>query len=299
MADGHTKAVTSEARTNSQHTKGNRVEPPHWDEPFGSVVDRDVIVAGGADVASYLQGQLTQDVVGLDVGQVAWSLILKPQGKVSSWFRVTRASADTYELDLTAGDGVDALHRLEQFKLRVDVQFDLQTVPMVAVRGGEVPGGRPVGWVHGRGTDLIGHATVPSGVRLAEPDELEVWRIAAGMPRIGAELTEDTIPAEVPGLVPASVSFDKGCYVGQELVARIDSRGASTPRTVRRFVASAPVNVGDRVVVGGDEVGAVTSAAAYPGGSVALASVKRSADLSASFSIGDGPALLIDRPQSD
>ncbi len=269
------------------------MELPQWDEPFAVVTDRDVIVGTGDDVTTYLQGQLSQDVAALDIGQVAWSLILKPQGKVASWFRVTRTAGDIYELDLTAGDGPEALQRLNQFKIRVAVEFELQTLPMVAVRAAEVANGRPLGWVHGAGTDLIGHSDVPDGIREGEPQELEMWRIVAGIPQLGAELTEDTIPAEVPGLVEASVSFNKGCYVGQELVARIDSRGASTPRTVRRLLTVNGVSRGDAVVVDGAEAGTVTSAASGGGVSVVLASVRRSADLAGQFMVGGSPARLI------
>ncbi len=266
---------------------------PSWPEPFAAVVDRDMILVEGADAAAYLQGQCSQDVVAMDVGQVAWSLLLEPQGKVNTWFRVTRVRPDQFELDIDAGFGVDALHRLERFKLRTKVDFELTTHPMVSVRAGTVEGGRDLGWGHFRGTDLLGDTTVPDGVRVAEPIELEAWRIVAGMPKMGAELIEKTIPAEIPHLVEESVSFTKGCYVGQELVARIDSRGASTPRKVCRLFTPAVVSPGDPVHAGGDQVGTVTSAAEVLGGSVALASIVRSADPEGPFELGGSPASAL------
>ena len=68
-----------------------------------------------------------------------------------------------------------------------------------------------------------------------DPAEYEAVRIAAGIPRMGAELTDKTIPGET-GLIELTVSFTKGCYTGQELVARIDSRGGNVPRHLRRLV---------------------------------------------------------------
>jgi folate-binding protein YgfZ len=75
-------------------------------------------------------------------------------------------------------------------------------------------------------------------------DDYEAVRIEAGFPRHGAELDERTIPAEA-GLVEASVSFTKGCYTGQELVARIDSRGSNVPRHLRGLLLSGPAAPGD------------------------------------------------------
>src|SRR5690348_12569745 len=63
-------------------------------------LDRDVIRAAGPDAVSYLQGQLSQDVDGLEVGRSAWSLVLQPQGKVDAWMRVTRVASDEFLLDL-------------------------------------------------------------------------------------------------------------------------------------------------------------------------------------------------------
>ena len=90
---------------------------------------------------------------------------------------------------------------------------------------------------------------------------------------MGAELTEDTIPAE-SGVVDRSVSFTKGCYTGQELVARIDSRGGNVPKRLRLVVGGAALTPGASVMVADDEVGTVTSAV----GGVGLAYIRRSVD---------------------
>ena len=117
--------------------------------------------------------------------------------------------------------------------------------------------------------DLTPVPPVPS----VAPETYERYRIAHGIPAMGAELTEDTIPAEAgQWLIDASVSFTKGCYTGQELVARIDSRGGNVPRPVRLLVVEgdAPVVPGADVRVDGQSVGTVTSStpplsAGHPG----------------------------------
>src|SRR5690606_32740692 len=81
----------------------------------------------------------------------------------------------------------------------------------------------PLDWGAEVGVDLFGPSVaLPDGVAEGGPDDLEQWRVRVAMPRMGAELDESTIPAEA-GVVDRSVSFTKGCYTGQELVARVDS----------------------------------------------------------------------------
>jgi aminomethyltransferase len=108
----------------------------------------------------------------------------------------------------------------------------------------------------------------------------EVVRIEAGVPTMGAELTERTIPAEA-GIVERTVSFTKGCFTGQELVARIDSRAGKVPRHLRGVVlADAAAPAGAALMLDGQQVGQLTSAAATPnGGAVALAYVKRGVEV--------------------
>jgi folate-binding protein YgfZ len=107
---------------------------------------------------------------------------------------------------------------------------------------------------------------------------LEVARIEAGIPHMGAELNEKTIPAET-GLVPRTVSFTKGCYTGQELVARIDSRGGHVPRHLRLVTLDTLAPVGATVFSEDKKAGALTSVAAHPrGGAVGLAYLSRDVD---------------------
>ncbi|MGF1597327.1 MAG: YgfZ/GcvT domain-containing protein [Acidimicrobiales bacterium] len=252
---------------------------------------RDVIEASGPDAATYLHGQLSQDVVGLAIGGSAPTLLLQPQGKVDAWLRITRLDESTFWLDVDPGYGDAAMARLERFKLRVDAQLALTERPMVALRGpaalSAAEAGLPAGNVTVAplgsgvvGLDLLGpDAAVPEDVDEGPAEALEVLRIRHAVPAMGAELDGDTIPAAA-GIVPTSVDFTKGCYVGQELVARIDSRGNNTPTRlhVLRLVGP-PVAAGTDLVLAGEVIGRLTSAVAVDGGSVGLGYIKRGVDV--------------------
>jgi tRNA-modifying protein YgfZ len=234
---------------------------------------RDVIVARGPDTGTYLQGQLSQDVAALPVGGSTHAFLLEPQGKVVAWLRATRTDDGEMVLDLDAGFSGAVVERLERFKIRTDCSFETVDWECVAVRGPKVgdAGSSPptskvrisVSWPGMTGFDLLGPSvTGPDDLRECGLDAFETVRIEAGVPRMGAELTEKTMPHEVGRwVVDESVSFTKGCYTGQELVYRIDSRGGNVPRHLRGVVVGTNVipPVGAEVRVAGKTVGALTS----------------------------------------
>ena len=198
----------------------------------------------GPDAVAYLQGQLSQDVEDLDAGSTGWSFLLQPTGKVDAWLRVTRTASDEVVLDADGGHGDAVVARLRRFLLRTKADIDLVAWKAVALRGpgavtaaGDAPAELrvPAGWPGVEGADLLGpDVAVPAGLVTVGLDAYESLRIRAGVPALGAELTEATIPAEAGQWVIAeSVDFTKGCFTGQELVARIDSRGGHVPRLVR------------------------------------------------------------------
>jgi folate-binding protein YgfZ len=254
---------------------------------------RDVVRAEGPDTAAFLQGQLSQDVEQLPVGESAWSFLLQPQGKVDAWLRVFRATDDRFELDVDEGWGDAVLARLERFKLRTRCELSLErSVPVLAVRGATLDGARPTGWPGLDGGDRFGDDEPPAGATELDPDGYDALRIGHGVPAMGAELTEDTIPAEAgQWVVDASVSFTKGCFTGQELVARIDSRGGNVPRHLRVLDVDGPAPAaGTDLLLDGAVVGRITSAT----GSVALAYVKRSVAPPATLTAGEGgPAATL------
>jgi folate-binding protein YgfZ len=254
--------------------------------PYASRITRDVVRVSGPDAATFLQGQLSQDVVDLAVGATVWSFVLQPQGKVDAWVRVHRTATDDFALDVDAGFGAAVCTRLERFKLRTacDIIVD-DAVPTVALRGAAYGRGLPCGWPGMEGVDLIGDDGLPDdlppGTLELDGEAYDGLRIATGVPRMGTELTDSTIPAEVgQWVVDASIDFTKGCFTGQELVARIDSRGGNVPRRLRGFTTEAvPPASGADVVVDGAVVGTVTSSAiGADGHTVGLALVKRAVD---------------------
>jgi folate-binding protein YgfZ len=282
-------------------------------------LDRDVLLVSGPDATTYLQGQCSQDVAGLGVGATAEALLLSPQGKLDAFLRVTRTGADEFVLDTDPGFGQVVKARLERFRLRVKVDIEPQSWQCLAVRGPEALQPEvvsaetaadpsilrlPVDWPGFAGFDLLGPATgeadaesdvdawvVDTVVRCGH-DAFEAARIEAGLPVNGRELTEATIAAEA-GLVERTVSFDKGCFTGQELVARLDSRGSKVARKLAGLVVGAggggdsgeepdagalpPVGAAVWTSDGEHEVGQLSSVAWSPhfGAPVALATLHR------------------------
>lgn len=267
-------------------------------DPFIASISRDVIVVTGPDTETFLHGQLSQDIVGLAVGDAGWSFVLQPQGKVDAWVRVHRAGDGEVRLDVDAGFGEAVLARLERFKLRTRCDLTLdRAVGMLAVRHAPVATALASGWPDVVGGDVVG-ASPHDAARLGldrdvlhyDSEAFAAERISAGVPAMGAELTEDTIPAEIgQWIIDLSVSFIKGCFTGQELVARIDSRGGNVPRHLRMFTTrDLPPGPGSAVTIDGRSVGVVTSSAVGAwGDSVGLALVHRSVTVPVEATVGD------------
>lgn len=239
----------------------------------GAPVGRDVVRVGGPDAPGYLQGQVSQDVDSLDVGSTARTFVLQPNGKVDAWARVTRTGDEEFVLDVDHG-GEALVARLRRFLLRTRADVDRLDWHCVALRGpgaSEVGLGAtnadlsiPAGWPGIDGVCLLGPtADLPIGVVAVGSADIEALRIEAGVPATGRELTERTIPAEAgQWIIDSSVSFTKGCFTGQELVARIDSRGGNVPRHLRGVIVEGTdvPPAGATIEVGGDRVGTITSA---------------------------------------
>ncbi len=275
-----------------------------------ALVPRDAVRTTGADAAAFLQGQISQDIEAVEPGDSAWSLVLAPQGKVDAWFRLTRLGENEFLVDLDAGFAEALVARLERFKLRVDATFEiLEGWQMLSIKGSSSDSDgldavraelrTVVTWPSFEGVDLLGpEVSLPAGAE-ASTAAMEVARIRAGWPAMGRELTERTIPAEIAGLVESSVSFTKGCYTGQELVARIDSRGGNVPRPVRLLeIRGDGVSPGAGITVDGKPVGEVTSAAADPasGVTVALGPVHRRVEPPADAEVDGIPATVLATP---
>lgn len=278
------------------------------DAAAGIALDRAVARVSGPEATAYLQGQLSQDVTAMAMGQAAWSLLLAPAGRVDALVRVTRRGDDEFLLDTDAGWGDVVDTRLTRFKLRTRVDIEPLAWRLVALRGPAVPepqptdggpvvvpgGWRPLVGAGPDGFDVLGPApAMPAGTVELDASVYDALRIQAGIPAMGAELTEKTIPEEA-GIVEATVSFTKGCYTGQELVARIDSRGGHVARRLRGLRLAAPVDPSAPLELDGKSVGWVTSVAESPAlGWIGLGYVARAVTPPAEVTVAGGAVAQV------
>lgn len=152
----------------------------------------------------------------------------------------------------------------------------------------------PAYWEGVQGVDLVGEApAAPEGSEQFDVEAAEALRIETGTPRFGAELSEEVIPAEAD-LVTGYVSFTKGCYTGQELVARIDSRGSNVARRLRGLVFDAAgeldVAPGEELSADGSRAGVLTSVGWCPrlGAFAGLGFVRRAVPPGTRVRVGGG-----------
>jgi folate-binding protein YgfZ len=246
---------------------------------------------------------------------------LAPQGKLDVAFRALRVGDDWW-LDCDADHAQQLAASLTRFRLRVKAEIDDVTSEwglvsvlgpgatdlVTRVTGMRVPEAQHAHAAWGRcrvvhadwpdrpGVDVLGprpevdaarSTLVAGGAEVLDADAFEVLRIRAGIPRLGVDVDAKTIPQEA-FYERDSVSFTKGCFLGQELVTRIDTRG-HVNRYLRRVAVEGTVvpPAGATVVVDEREVGQLTSAAADPvdGSVVALAMVRHEVELPASVTI--------------
>jgi len=287
---------------------------------------KDIVTVSGPDAVTYLQGQLSQDVAGLAEGETTWTFVLAPQGKVEGWGRVHRLDDDRFSFVVDSGAGEAWGARLNRFLLRTKAEIEVTADVMVASIRGEGSeallesldgvlgaGWRASGWPGAEGFDRVSGADhrdvvenlVAGGATAVDHDGMEALRIRAGVPAWGAEIDEDTIPATLgQWVIDASVSFTKGCYTGQELVARIDSRGGNVPRSLHGVSVEGGVPApGAPVLVSGDAgeitLGEVTSCAPHGTGAVGLLFVPRAHEVPAGgleARVGDMPATVVTLP---
>ncbi|MEE8457422.1 MAG: hypothetical protein V3S28_05185 [Acidimicrobiia bacterium] len=253
-------------------------------------IERDIVTVTGADAGEYLQTQLTRDILSLGADESGWSFLLEPKSEIVALLRVTRMVGDGFILDVEPGWGDIVRQRIDGFLFRMDVSFDQATWPGLAWRGGspkspDAPIAAATSWDGIEGIDVVGpEVKLPKDAAELDSQGLEALRIAAGWPRMGAEIDGKVTPA-MTGLVNELISFDKGCYTGQEFVARVHYRDAEPPRRLIRisFDESATISAGDPIVVEGDEAGVVTSAS----GGIALGFLKRAVETPSFGIVGD------------
>jgi folate-binding protein YgfZ len=253
----------------------------------------DVVRVSGADALTYLQGQISQEIRDLSIGESRYTFVLQPTGKVDSLARITRVGDDVFDVDTDAGFGEALLARLNRFKIRV--KLDLAVVPSrgIAVRGATSrPAEGRSAWGRDDAYDLVDESVAPpADVPRGTAAALELARIETAWPAMGREITDSTIPAET-GIIAHAVNFTKGCYPGQELVERMDSRGSTAPRLLRRLRGEGRVAPGAEVMHDGKSVGHVTSAATTAEGWVALALIARAVQPGDPVTVDGAPSTI-------
>ena len=227
----------------------------------GAVVrrtDRRVLAVSGPDRASWLQGLLTNDVATLAEGDSRYAAYLTPQGRMISDLNVV-AQGPRLLLDVPAPLAATLLEKLDGLIFSEDVQLSDES-------------GRLLVWtvINDRFIDVAGESLPAEYKALPEIDldTFEVIRIERGVPRFLADMNEDTIPLEA-GIEDRAISFTKGCYVGQEVIVRVTTRGGG--RVARRLVrwhaddsASVVPMPESRIFASAKDIGRVTSSAFSP-----------------------------------
>ncbi len=280
----------------------------------------------GPEAADYLQGQLTNEIESLAPGQGCYAALLDRKGHMQGDMRVLRTESG-FEIDTEAVAGDAVLRHLSMYKVGRDVDVEETTaeraiLSVVGPGAAEVALSGPLAPEHAHrevqlggaawlavatdaGVDLIGpsDAAAAAGEALrdagAEPvteAAAEVLRVESGRPRFGREMTTATIPEE-GGINERAVSFTKGCYIGQETVARLHYRGKPN-RRLRGLRLSEPVEAGAPVRLGERELGLVGTAAISPSrGPIALAILRREAEPGARVEVGErATAEVIELP---
>jgi folate-binding protein YgfZ len=227
---------------------------------------RAFVRVAGPDARDHLQNTLSNDIEALQVGEACPALLLTPKARVIAPLVVWRRGDDDYLLLTEPELGEQVRAHLLRLRMRARCEVELEQHESVVLfdAGGD-----------GFATDFPGaREAIDTGLApTLSPDELEARRVAAGVPRWGREIDDRVLPAEA-GLDATHISFEKGCYPGQEPVARLHFRGHPN-RSLRVLQLDRVPEYDAELVHDGKVVGRVTSAVLRGDGSVvALAYVR-------------------------
>jgi tRNA-modifying protein YgfZ len=281
--------------------------------------ERGKLLVTGGEAAEYLQGQLTNDVEAIEPGGGAYAALLDRKGHMQGDMRVLRLGEGPDLLLDMEPEALEAVRRhLGMYKVGrdadvVDVTAERTLLSLIGPRAVEISGsavlpenaceevtiaGTPalaVGTAGGidlifetEARDRVSDALLATGAAEVSPEAVEILRIEAGRPRFGAEMGIETMPAEA-GIVEQAVSFTKGCYIGQETVARLHYKGKPN-RHLRglKLSEAGGARPGDPILIGEKEVGRLGSAAVSPAfGPIGLAILRREAEPGATVAVGE------------
>ncbi len=277
---------------------------------------RAALRVSGAEAVGFLQGQVTNDVDALEPGRGCYALLLNPKGRILADMRVLMLSPEELLIDSREHDTLRS--KLSMYTIGRDARVSDAEMSVLSLVGpsataalGLEPPEAEHAFVQGRlgelnviavrtdaGVDLLfasadtGSVEALLGEKASQraiEEAAEIVRIESGRPRYGIDMSADNLPGEV-GLEQRAISFTKGCYVGQEPVARMHHRGHPN-RHLRGLRLSLPAAPGDALEAGGKQVGAITSACVSPAlGPIALAFVRREVEPGALIEVSSSNA---------
>jgi folate-binding protein YgfZ len=264
--------------------------------------EQGLLVVSGAEAAEYLQGQLTNDVEAIEPGRWAYAALLDRKGHMQADMRVLRpGEGPELWLDLEPEGLAAASRHLQMYKIGrevevVDASDGHTLLSLIGPRATEIARAADCASLRtDAGVDLIvataerdrvRDALLAAGAVEVSPEAAEILRIEAGRPRFGAEMGTETMPAEA-GIVEGAVSFTKGCYIGQETVARLHYKGKPN-RHLRGLRLSAPARPGEALRLGEKEIGTLGSATVSPAfGAIGLAILRREAEPGVTVAVGE------------
>jgi len=285
------------------------------------------LTVGGADAVDYLQGQLTNDLEALEPDQGCSAALLDRKGHMQGDMRVLRLGTGEIWLDLEPEAAESVLRHLRTYSVGREVEIEdvsskWAITSLIGPAAGALSAVEGPGSEHAQrhlerdgvetlavatdlGLDLITRAAQAdalegllraAGVVEVSEAAAEIIRVETGRPRFGREMTSATIPQEA-GITERAVSFTKGCYIGQETVARLHYKGKPN-RHLRGLRLDSPASAGDPIVLGEREVGRIGTAVLSPAlGPIALAIVRREAEPGDTVTVGEGVAArVVDLP---
>ncbi len=254
--------------------------------------DRGVIKVSGEDARNFLNGLVTTDVDLVRPGLGRFGALLTPQGKIIVDFLITEAPAGHgggFLLDVSRALAQGLADKLKFYKLRAKVTVEnlSDSMGVLAAWDGE-PAMKPeLAFADPRNETLGWRILIPEelkqkvadviGAELVDSEAYELQRIVSGAPRGGLDfMYSDAFPHETNMDRLNGVDFDKGCYVGQEVVSRMQHRGTARTRTVKIILEDFSPEVGLPVMAGDKQIGTIGSTSGQYG--LALLRVDRAAE---------------------
>jgi folate-binding protein YgfZ len=256
------------------------------------LVDRGVVKVSGVDARDFLNGLVTTDVAPLRPGLGRFGALLTPQGKIVVDFMITEAPSGHgggFLIDCPRALAQGLSDKLGFYKLRAKVAVEnlSDSLGVLAAWDGDPAITPDLAFADPRNAALGWRIVVPAefaqkvadliGADLVDASAYEAHRIASGVPRGGLDfMYGDAFPHETNMDRLHGVDFDKGCYVGQEVVSRMQHRGTARTRTVRVILEGPSPEPGTAILAGDKPVGTIGSTAGRNG--LALIRIDRAAD---------------------